>query len=321
MRELLRDFVEDAHWQGIKDDLVDAAGRALRAGLASSTEPPHLYHFTDCDGLVSIFQSRSLWASLATALNDESEVRYGVTRARNLLKNGAFSAGPAFLAKVEHFLDLKNPPLTMGLEFEACDAYVISFCARVDSSLHWLHYGRSGRGFAIAFDTRGLKRSPFELAPVIYDEARQDRFLGSIVESVWNCLQGHNLGDPASKISSVLFNVAAHSTAVHIWLAAPILKNPAFASEEEWRLITYDIRRRKGKPRPEEVALPRRFRVVAGRIVPYYEYSLKELPVTELVLGADVPMVPEDPGLAILLHETMKEKSLKVLRSSVPLRS
>ena len=61
--------------------IVDALKRSPFPGL---NEP--VFHFTDVAGLNGILNTKSLWASLATALEDTSEIAFALCRAR------AFSA-------------------------------------------------------------------------------------------------------------------------------------------------------------------------------------------------------------------------------------
>lgn len=300
----------------IRDEVVDAGGGALRGGMRRSAPPDRLFHFTDCDGLIKILQSRSLWASLATGLSDDSEVRYGIDRARALLlADKPQTVESSFLRRVVHFLDPAQTFTEAPFEF---DVYVVSLCARADRSVHWLHYGRAGTGCAIAFETDHLVQNPFELAPVVYDEASQDQHIGAIVRAVWECLRTHRVDKPSSSGSNLLFEIGAHSAAAHIRMLAPTLKNPAFASEEEWRLITYDLR--DHAIQVGGVPLVNRFRVVSGRIVPYLELSVTPLPVTQIVLGASLPMLLEDPALSILLRESVPGRSVEIIRSTVPVR-
>ena len=300
----------------IKDELVDAGGEAVRAGMYSSDRPNRLYHFTDCQGLVGILTSRCLWASLATGLNDDSEVRYGLERAELFLRaNRTEGIDPDFLQKVVHYLEPRNTFTGRTIELEA---YVISFCARMDRSVHWLHYGKSGTGCAIGFDTGGLIRPPSELTPVIYDETQQDQFIGSIVEKVWAVVQRYELDAKDTDIKKVLYETAADSAAAHIRLGAPMLKNSAFQSEEEWRLIIRDLRIDGLEPE-NGIRMEIKFRVCGGRVVPYWEYSLNEVPIADLVLGASFPMPAEDPAIAILLRKSAEGRPA-VVRSAVPIR-
>jgi hypothetical protein len=299
----------------IKNDIVEAGGRAVRDALGAAPQPARLYHFTECEGLVRILQTRSLHASLATGLSDDSEVRHGVARAKQLLHEGPSDVGRAFRARVAHFLDPANAFTDNPIEFQA---YVISFCSRTDRSVHWLHYGRQGTGCALGFATSDLAHESFELVQVVYDEAQQDRILSSIVQSAWKPMAEHGLDEPSAPIEHALYDSAARAVASHIRTAAPALKNRAFADEEEWRLITYDL------PPPGRgkagVRLPKKFRVMAGRIVPHVDLVFETLPLKEIVLGAHVPMEVDDPALGILLHEAGIGGAVEVTRSPVPLR-
>jgi hypothetical protein len=53
---------------------------------AEPIPPPRLFHFTDCDGAIGILRTKRLWASLATTLNDSSEIQYAVDRSHALVQ-------------------------------------------------------------------------------------------------------------------------------------------------------------------------------------------------------------------------------------------
>lgn len=142
---LSRDAMHSQNWKRAKDELVDASGRPLNGRINPTGRPDHLFHFTDSAGLVGILQNRSLRASLAPSLNDPSEVRYGLACARDYIDGYTGPVDPSFVRSVSPLLELANVPAKYQIELHA---YVISFCARVDRALHWLHYGRSGTGVA-----------------------------------------------------------------------------------------------------------------------------------------------------------------------------
>ena len=280
-------------------------------------KPDRLYHFTECQGLIGILTDHCLWASLATSLNDTLEVRYGLMRAERLLRAGRPNGiGSAFLLKVAHSSNPKNTFKDIRFEF---NAYVISFCAHVDRSIHWLHYGKSGTGCAIGFDTGRLIHPPFELSKIIYDDAKQDNFIESIAEKVWSVVRHYKLNAQDSHESQYLCEAAAHAVANFIRMGAPTLKSKVFENEDEWRLITYDIRV-DGRETRGGKQLATKFRATAGRVVPYCEHSFDEVPITDLVIGASFPMTEEDPALMTLFRDTVKGGSVKVLRSAVPIR-
>jgi Protein of unknown function (DUF2971) len=296
----------------ITSQFVDAGGEAVRAAMRSAAPPERLYHFTTCRGLLGILESKSLWASLATGLGDESEIRYGLARANDLLATGALVADSDFRSKVVHFLNPAHVFHGTPIEFHP---YVISLSGRIDLSLHWLHYGYRGTGCALALSTDGLVPKSFELAKVIYDGEDQDKILLSIVDATWQVVLLNGL-----KESDPLYSVAAHSTALHLRMAAAFLKNPAFSSEEEWRLITNDIATQGRELHVDEVPRRIRFREVSGRIVPYVECNYERLPMAGLVLGASFPMDVSDRGLATLLRETCGLRPSDIMRSDVPVR-
>jgi hypothetical protein len=225
---------------------------------------------------------------------------------------GHVEASQSFVERVQHYLAPGSD--LHGAELES-HTFVISFCERADLSVHWLHYGRSGSGFALGFDALKLPISgALELRRVVYDPTAQQVLLTSIVDSVWQCFEG--LPD---QHQHVLFDVAAHTTAVHIKLASVMLKDPCFANEQEWRLVTFDpgpsvdITTYGGKD------FPLRFRTVGSRVVPYYEVTYEQLPLKELLVGFSVPMSTSDPGLLLLLQRSGFDLIVPQ-RSPVPVR-
>ncbi len=45
--------------------------------MGTSSEPDHLYHYTDARGLIGIVTQAVLWATDAEFLNDAQELKYG----------------------------------------------------------------------------------------------------------------------------------------------------------------------------------------------------------------------------------------------------
>lgn len=70
--------------------------------------PPILHHFTDSSGLFGILDTHTLRASLATTLNDCSEVEYGVNLAKTVLSQ-LRSGSPSARARVATRLTVPQP--------------------------------------------------------------------------------------------------------------------------------------------------------------------------------------------------------------------
>jgi hypothetical protein len=254
-----------------------------------------------------------MWASLATSLNDPSEVSHGLQCARNRIERYDGPIDKNFVLRIGHLLEPGNVRQAFRMEFSP---YIISFCARVDSALHWLHYGRSGTGVAIGFDSKSVQRKPFDLFKVVYDEREQRTLVDTVMESTATCLQ-QNLPKVTGSEVTDLIDVAAHIASARLWAVAPLMKNQSFAPEEEWRLITYDVKGERVRSK-YLTPLPMGYRTVSGRVVPYQELVFDQLPAIEIVLGWSAAMSPDDPGLAQLLRGTSGD--VKIRRSPVPVR-
>jgi hypothetical protein len=128
--------------------------KAARKVLVAASGPPpeDVFHFTDLGALSGMITTRSLWATYAHALNDESEIRCGTDEARRTIQalpSRSFLHEPCLWA-----LDIDRGYWSMMTV-----PFVTSFCEK-ESSAHWLHYGRNGTGVAVVFSSRGLAEHP-----------------------------------------------------------------------------------------------------------------------------------------------------------------
>ena len=295
--------------------LLDAGRDVLLAGKNTHNWPKSVFHFTDCGGLIGVIADQTLWASLATALNDLSEMTYGVERGRTLLKHGGLKVSALPLGRVEVFLDRTKAPIEWGMEWRT---YVTSFCEVADTAAVWLHYGRNGLGVAVGFDPSRMEQDPYDFFPVLYDKSEQDALLRDIVEATDRALVDALTTAKTSGERDVLVSLASDWTANAIWMAAPRMKDVAFESEQEWRLVTYEPFG-PGVPEGFQTHLETFFRPVANRVVPYKKLRYDPLPATEIVLGHSSPMLDTETALAVLMEKSLKTR-LPVSRSRVTVR-
>ncbi len=293
------------------ETLAGLPQEAASEGSHPAERPDRLYHFTTCRGLLGVLQGRRLRASLATSLNDQSEIWYGVQRARLVLPQLDAPAGFRD-ALAEQIEELTGEAAAQDARWRV---YLVSFCAHADKAPHWLHYGRSGTGVAIGFDARVLERPHFNLYPVLYDAEQQDALLRRTFEGAWKRIEQAVPAQPAREQREFLREAAA-AVAPYLWLVAPRIKSPAFEAEDEWRLIAFEPRHHPpGSMQP----LRTYFRTVAGRVVPYKVVQYEPLPVCDILLGASAPMQPHDQALAVLAEESTGRR-LPITRSEVPVR-
>jgi hypothetical protein len=284
----------------------------VQACAAAVVPPPVLYHFTDTAGFLGIVDSGQLWGSLATGLNDAGEIAHGVELARRVCSEWKGDAA-TFAALVGDMLSPGSWDPDLLIE---ADAYVASFCASSERALQWLHYGRAGSGFALGFSTQAMRHEPFRLAPVVYDLSRQREFIHRIINTAW--LQTtQNIVDVPEAERAHFREFCAQSTAQEIWASSCYLKDAAFAHEEEWRLLTYELSTDEFPPSPESRARMH-FRSVASRIVPYQAYPIGTL-ISEIVIGNATPIEDGDLGLRTLLRHRLTNPPT-VRRSSIRVR-
>lgn len=287
------------------DAVVDACSASVRKYDARGPEerPPTLYHFTDLDGLTGILTRGCLWASLATTLNDASEVQYGRNLAIDILRERQATAPTEFDRRVLRYL--VNPGAAPpGNDFELFPL-VISFCGRNDRSGMWLNYGRSGRGLAIGFAPSIAESTQMDLSRIDYDKASQVGRMTELLNA------GNAALGPAPSYSQT--NDGAHLTSMYVSWRAVRLKHPAFAEEDEWRLSVQGVAH-NGKL-VDGTAF--KFRRTGERLVPFEERSFGgQALVKKLVLGHTSPVAEEAARTLLYAHGYQPA----VERSDVPVR-
>lgn len=300
-------------WRRVHSTFADEISAQFARHVPRKSSPHRLYHFTDCDGLIGILRDKTIWASLATSLNDRSETQHGVSLVRNLIQEQKVRAKWLPLDRLDATL---NQP-------QSWRHYVISFCGRSDTALHWLHYGRSGSGVAIGFDSRALKRAArrqqFKLYPVLYKEERQQARLESVVNTVDRIL-GRKLRQLTRRLDRhLLVDVALELVTNEVWRVAPRMKAPVFEPELEWRLLASIPMGGVGVPAFKDPTGSTSFRPAAGRVMPYKQLRFDVLPAVEIVMGSSAPLRQDLLALQVLMEETLGA-AIKLSDSPVPVR-
>jgi hypothetical protein len=311
--------------QEATDSVLEAGKAALEAVevLARNPEEP-LMHFTDGGvGLIGILQKKTLWATRASCMNDASEMVYGKKLGRSIVAERlATNPGSRFetIWKIALALFDSTQPLPAGNEVRI-DAFVCSFCSRANTSVHWLHYGRSGRGYALAVDFGETDLKDWSLVPVVYAKADQLRILYGIYDRVEERAAAVADNPQAKGDIDILRFVeltAGRLIADVTSVVAPCYKDPCFRAEEEWRLYRclYD-----GDHVPPEGRFPLLFRNQNGLVVPYTEFRLKADAIKSVVMGHQIPEHPGRESVWLLLKEAGVDLAVcKIEHSEVPVR-
>jgi len=207
--------------------------------IFAANPPSKIYHYSTLAGAFGIISSKSLWLTKIKYLNDTSELLFAIGLFKNCItqfirtQNDAKKAD--FLNEASHQLD----------SFENTNICVASFCEDGNLLGQWRSYSDRGEGVAIGFSTQLIQqcytKNSINLWKCIYDDKIHDvimnDLIGALVKSYDLCYSdaGLDIWERTTKRSLIgYFNTL-------FLQIAPIIKNPYFCEEREWRLISLPI--------------------------------------------------------------------------------
>ena len=275
---------------------------------------PLLYHYCSTETFLSIVRNRTVRLSSLTLSND--------TREGGVILD--------VLLQLARETDL-DPYALSRLEAELRRAYEffdgLGFCLseRGDLLSQWRGYADDGRGICIGFNSVYLEKlgdilkdrdqKSFRLHKLIYDPDAQREVAAKHFEKIKNLLDKgafkSQLGsllvpttdDDRSKIRQATQDgVVAVLT---VMLRMFEIKNPAFAEEQEWRLVSFSYKQDRDASTS--------FRPCGDKIVPYFEVSLEELdiePIGAVVLG------PKHQSPTHVVERVLAESNFKAVEIS-----
>ena len=152
--------------------------------------------------------------------------------------------------------------------------FVACFSQASDQLSQWRAYARDRSGFSIGFVSEELKAAmknqPVKLVPCIYTPEAQTAIVAEMCEDIVSEFL-------ACKKMDLLTNSAAGTLIRRLMEVAPILKDPSFSEEQEWRLVN--------DAHPGRIY----FRAGSSMLLPYVKFSLAEseqpLKFKEVVVG------------------------------------
>lgn len=274
--------------------------------VVSKTPSVPVYHYTTQMGFMGILNNREIWATHTQYLNDSREFLHAIDLVREQLRPGLTFGNP----------DIKPvyQALTNSLDgMESINLCVCSFSEEPDSLLQWRAYGGAS-GFAIgftgAFIEEVAKKNDWAFVPCIYDRERQEHVARALIQEIieFYVVRAAAGSPEALKETTTMF-------AGYLQQFAPLLKDPAFKDEKEWRLISNAL-----SCRDPAYA----FCTGPSMLIPYYKLPLIDIGgrtrVHEVVIGPTPhPKQAERAVRSFLLKEFMA--NVPVTLSKVPYRS
>jgi hypothetical protein len=203
-----------------------------------AVEPPQLlFHYTTLAGGYGILRSDALWMTKIRYLDDTSELEIGIATFKLLLEELV----RAPLAADEH--ELIEAVLGGLGSVAASNICVTSFCEHGDLLSQWRWYGEGGRGLSFGISSgvlRGLGEGRINLWKCIYDARAHRELLQAMIERLLAAyrLERERCGEPPGAEARHYLVQRFFASFLQI---APIIKNPNFAEEREWRLVTLPV--------------------------------------------------------------------------------
>jgi hypothetical protein len=209
----------------------------LSARQLTRTAPKTLHHYTDAAGLKGIVESGVIRGTHLAFMNDASEYLHAVSLLLERVRFERTRANDKLLVSLLEDMESligETRPEHIAPYFVAC------FSAEENSLNQWRAYGRGEGGFSIGFDSLSLFSQAnlpnSVLFAAIYDRDEQAELIGDFL--LW-AMEEY----PRVASSEQGGEQERHRKAWTHWMlwlltaVAPAMKNPAFAEENEWRLI------------------------------------------------------------------------------------
>lgn len=269
--------------------------------LNSSDE---LFHYTSLDGLKGILNTRSIWFSHASSLNDPLELQYG----RNLIKEviTEYSEDNTDDLLRSFFDQLKMQLDTLGDLIH--HPFIACFCEEGDLLSQWRAYAQKGGGYSIGFKFSSTTQlaskvddlengQPLFLRKVIYKPEEQKTLVQNYLDIVLPVVKQQIFflkRQENDTYPPVVLGVQASNPLLDLMLC---FKHPAFHEEKEWRLMRVT--------RDDFDAENLKFREKNNSLIPYRSllfYSKDdeyEFPCTSIING---PSAGVDNKAAIELY-------------------
>lgn len=281
-----------------------------RLNLTSKRSPEFVYHYTTLEGFVGIVQSRSIWLSDYSYLNDKRELTHGVETIREVIAEMSQSKRTT---AVTELLQAWDRELTAP-SHRVC---IASFSGEDDSLSQWRAYG----SIAIGIEPQHLPIHAYQsnLRAVEYNREAQRKLATIYLDHMTQAYDADLSADRLKRIPD-----AYHRSDRLVELAA-FFKDPAFQTEQEYRLayIEYpETLRALGLSSP-----PKRFRVSKSKLLPYVASDelfpvsgqRRPLEIQEVVLGPETDALLERGVREFLASRDMS--AVTVRRSTVPYRT
>ena len=212
---------------------VSFVGSQINSVLGQIPTTP-LWHYTTGHSVINIVREASLWSTQLACVNDRSELMYATRKLQNALEDYVKSHT---LSSDEKYL-YDRIQERIGDDIAASYWFVACLSAVGDDLSQWRGYAGGEAGFALGFNALKLfqlrSRNIF-LLQVNYNTEDHDRIALAVASATFEFFkQGQSVkGRDLEKWAA---NFLTH-WGITIGYLGPLVKDPGFAPEREWRLV------------------------------------------------------------------------------------
>lgn len=228
-----------------------------------------LYHYCSVDSFLAILRSKKLWLSDSSQMNDSHEGVWGDRIVEEIL---------AEKKRIGAITEKEYLDFVFGYSHNRPRPFIFCLSSAPDILSQWRAYADDGRGVSIGFDSAMFPRQQhlpmtnadpgmnIALWPVEYSLQGQKQ---AILKLLDNSEFSGQFGSTDASINYQL--LGSHLTCLN-----PMLKNPAFEEEKEWRLIhTPQLRTNSSNSHSVFGSnYSHNQRVSNGRIITYFEFPM-----------------------------------------------
>jgi hypothetical protein len=228
--------------KGIVISALEKAWFKNEGTLFKINPPELLFHYTSASGLSEVLKNNGMYAAPSFAMNDPSELIYGLSiteeACQELLNSPGVTAYESAIANA-----LLGDPCVVKKQYSSFFKVLvlISLSEDPDNLSQWRCYGDDGHGFAIGLSTQEIdfNRPAQSLVGAIgswgfykceYVPANQKKLVRHFIQIFAQVCTQSGL-----KLNSA---VLAKYALLYLWMLVSTFKHPAYADEREWRVQT-----------------------------------------------------------------------------------
>ncbi|MGU3469878.1 DUF2971 domain-containing protein [Paenibacillus sp. D51F] len=300
----------------------EKVGTKLDVGL----EITHIYHYTNNQALIGMLGENELWVSRCDFLNDAQEVKYFtnvLVQVINIIESDIekLRLQGDTDGDILRFLisKLKLTQFNFEEKFqEIIDrSFVFSMSANEDSHLLFSNYSK-GNGYNIGFRKDEFIKSLYQdnmavhAALVNYDPEEQVGMLLNEFFGRYNQLIYTLASTPQrAKITDYYVDKLYNALTLSFFTYALNFKHPKFASEEEFRIIIFEM----------EPDINTKFRTMGESIIPFVKVkpNTSKFPVDYVTIGPKNNLDIAEAGMRVFLNYNSYSDVI-IQKSVIPLR-